>query len=289
MKFQYYYSDIRNTTPMGVVSLDDFVRVVKKPKPGTKAIYDQIEKATEQKNEALRARLKTKLYYFTPCAIFSGGRAYKNIVKFTGLMVLDFDKIDYDLAPGMRDALFKEYDFICAAWLSSSRKGVRAFVKIPVVKTVKEFQEHFRALNEIMEQYIGWDTATKNAALPLFMSYDPEIKYRSDARVFSLKKKEVRNTNRKTFTTHKTLSTDTAVRNVQTALYKITDQGHQILRNTSLALGGYVAAGAISQDDALQLIDNEIDNHPYLSKKASVYKKTARWGITNGQLKPLNT
>ena len=289
MQFQYYYSDIRNTKPLGVLTLDNFVRVVRNPKPSTKHIYDQIEKATEDKNETLRAHLKTKLYYFTPCAIFSDGRAYKNIVKFTGLMVLDFDKIQYDLAPGMRDALFKEYDFICAAWLSSSRKGVRAFVRIPVVNSVTEFQEHFRALNEIMEQYIGWDTAPKNAALPLFMSYDPDIKYRSDAKVFSLKKKEVKNTNRKTFTAHKTPSTDLAVKNVQTALYKITDQGHHILRDTSLALGGYVGAGLISQDDALQLIDNEIDNHPYLSKKAHTYKKTARWGITNGQMKPLNT
>ena len=66
----------------------------------------------------------------------------------------------------------------------------------------------------------------------------------------------------------------------------ITDSGHSILRATAYLLGGYVGAGYLDYNYSIQMINNLIDSHHYLSQKGYVYKKTAKTMIDKGILTP---
>ena len=239
----------------------------------------------------LKAKLKqNNLYYFTPCVHLDYGRKYSNVIDFTGLLVLDFDHVHN--AEELKQHLFDEYSYIVSAWLSPSKMGVKAFVRIPIVNSVDTFKEYFYAITEIMECYDGFDTCNKNAVLPLFQSYDSNLLYRANATVFIERKKDelAYNFTPKPITFVETTDKDkTSVYNILKAgIEKITTNGHPQMRSTSLAAGGYVASGYLSFHEAEQFIYSLIENNEYLRKGIKGYKGTATWAInqgTNRQLK----
>jgi hypothetical protein len=70
-------------------------------------------------------------------------------------------------------------------------------------------------------------------------------------------------------------------------LFRSVDSGHYILRSSSLALGGYVAAGYLNIKEAEEFIFSLIEDTPYLQKNKRGYKQTAREMITKGMKSPL--
>jgi len=137
--FQYYGSDIRNTSPLGCVSLDYWIESMKNPKPEFKDIFEKIQIASLSNNKAEKDELKRHLYFFTPAVLVNDKRRYRDINRFTGLLTVDFDGLETDYAKEFKEALFKEYKYIICCWLSASKKGVRALIKIPISKNVNEF------------------------------------------------------------------------------------------------------------------------------------------------------
>jgi hypothetical protein len=67
----------------------------------------------------------------------------------------------------------------------------------------------------------------------------------------------------------------------------IVTDGHPQLRDSSVALGGYVGSGYINYIEALQLVFSLIDSNDYLQKGVSGYKKTAEQALKMGTTKPL--
>jgi len=67
----------------------------------------------------------------------------------------------------------------------------------------------------------------------------------------------------------------------------IDKEGHPILRAAAFTLGGYVGSNYIQKSDAIDMIDNLIENNLYLNKKPSGYKKTARQMIEKGASQPI--
>src|SRR3989304_490792 len=134
MIFNYYPAVISKSTPLGDITLDRFISSIKYPKKKILDIFYKIEEASMNGDKQEKARLKSNLYYFTPCVYVKDGRKYENIINWTGLLALDFDKLpSKKYAEEERDSIFSEYKFIIASWISPSRLGVRALVKIPVV------------------------------------------------------------------------------------------------------------------------------------------------------------
>jgi hypothetical protein len=291
IKFQVYRQPITLITPQKAISLQEFLNFTKNPPPTTKQVFDQIAAAEASGNQVLKARLKqTFLYYFTPCVIVDPIRNYKSIKSFTGLLVLDFDHIDN--AADFKTFLFNEYRFIIAAWLSPSRRGVKALVIIPIVTTIQEFKELYYGIAAEMEVYNGFDPSGQNAVLPLFQSYDPDLLCRDDFNTWTTK-----GIKRNDFTTSPATPppridpTDqdkqTIVKIINTGFDNIIDYGHPPLRSLCISIGGYVVAGYISESEALQLINNRIENHHSLCKGITGYKKTAQWSLRAGQTKPI--
>jgi len=282
IRFQYYSSNVYEPTPLGNLDLYEFLQAIKQPKSHIIELFERLRSTTD---EAIRNQIKTHLYYFTPAVIVKERRCYDCIDQFTGLMVLDFDKV---IDPTeLKSAIINEYEWIIAVWLSASGNGVRALVNIPIIQTVEDYKSLFRGIQYRTElgQVKGFDVAPQNPVLPLFMSYDPDILYRSCDTEWD-----------QTYTPPVSApleqykfdgNPDRVARIIRSSINRIVNNGHPQLRAAAFSLGGYVGSGLITPDEAVQLIDHLIATNEYLSQKSKVYMKTARDMILKGQAKPL--
>jgi len=278
--FNYYEADIKRSTPLGSVTLEYLINAIRTPKKDIRNVFEEIRIAEENKDMATKQALKSKLYSFTPCVYVNGPRKYSNIQHWTGLLVLDFDHLASDVAVEFKEYLFNEYKCIITAWLSASRHGVRALVKIPICTSVDEFKHYFAGIERHLNCYNGFDTAPKNCILPMFISYDADILHRNDAQTWSTKHIEIVRPAVKQYIVDDKTSVIEKI--IAKRINTITDTGHIILRATSYLLGGYVGANYIDYNDAISLINNLIDSQSYLSKKPDVYKQTAKQMVDKG-------
>lgn len=303
--FSYFAADIQNAKPLGAVTIENFIRSIQNPKPEIKELLAEIRQASINKDEKLRAFLKQQLFSFTPATQTKPNfnRRYENITSFTGLMPLDFDKLpSKQWAIDWKNHLFERCDTVICSWLSASGLGVRAIVRIPVVTTVKEYKLHFHAAEKELNHIVGYDPAPQNCVLPLFISQDENILYRQNANIYTatfdkeaheraqdeMKREKAKI---KALYTPRPPASDKQKERIfnafRSALGKISDVGHPILRAAAFTLGGFVSGGYISEVEAIALAYDEIDQHSYLCFKATTYKKTAKTMIIKGQTKPL--
>lgn len=286
IQFNYYPADIKKAEPLGLITLEQFINSIKYPKLKFIELFDRIKQAEQNKDQALKMALKSKLVSFTPCVQIDKKRDYNNIKSFTGLLVLDFDHLDSpEYSQEFKEYLFNEYNFIIASWLSASKHGVRALVKIPVCTSTDEFKTYFMGIKEKLFKYKGFDTAPKNCVLPLFYSIDMNILTRNDASLFSQKHNPIIKPQIKQYII------DDKTNVVEKIIYKkinvINDNGHPQLRAAAYLLGGFVGARYIEENYATQMIWKMIETNHYLSQKASIYKKTAHTMIKQGQYQPV--
>lgn len=289
--FFYYPADVTIPKPLGSVTLKQFLRANKNPSPDISGIFEQISAATLSGDRELKDKLKSKLYYFTPCVQTDGnGRCYANIIGFTGLMVLDFDKLEN--APAFKQFLFDAIPSIVAAYMSPSKKGCKFIVKIPICKTTDEFKSYFYGMGSYLEKYEGFDPSTQNCILPLYLSVDPDLLYREDAETwtergykideFKVHTGEIEvldNISDKDRNRIKTILTR--------SMEKIVDSGHFIVRSTALCAGGYVASGYYTQQEIEEILFSLIADNDYCKKNLRGYKQTAKEMIIKGMKSPL--
>jgi hypothetical protein len=192
------------------------------------------------------------------------------------------ESVEY--AKEFKEYLFNKNKFIISSWLSASKRGVRAVVKIPVCTSVDEFKHYFNAIERELNCYNGFDPAPKNCVLPLFISYDPEILTRTDYTTW--KQKYIPLEKPPVIQYIVSDKTNVIEKIILNRINTITDSGHSILRATAYLLGGYVGAGYVDYNYSIQMINNMIDSHHYLSQKGYVYKKTAKTMIDKGINQP---
>lgn len=285
--FQYYPARVDTKKPIGQVSLIDFIEAIRNPSDKIKETFKQIAEAEAIGDKELKAKLKQEnLYYFTPCVFTDWqGRGYVNISYFTGIAVLDFDHIEH--AVELRNFLFEKYKCIWVAFVSSSKRGVKFLIKIPVVKTTDEFKAYFYGLGYYFDKYQGWDGTPQNSVLPLFLSHDPDILYREEPETWNKRGSKLNSF----VVSNDTLPIDFKVKegdaeriynNIKKAFDAIISNGHPQVIAACVSLGGYVATGYITQHEAEQMAFRFIETNNYLSKGVSGYKKTAVTAIQTG-------
>lgn len=291
IKFQYYENNVEFSGAKGFISLTQFLATIRSPKQETKDLLEKIQQASNNGDIKLKSDLKKHLHSFTPDVIVKEKRKYEDVVSYTGLCVLDFDKIDNPI--GFKEFLFNEYKCIIAAWLSPSKKGIKALVKIPIVKTKEEFKKYSYGLSAEMQIYKGFDIVVNNAVLLLFIGWDENILIRNNPETWikegrkvndfdTSKIKEFRPSNEIT-----SAQSGWVINMVRDKVNSIFDNGHPVIRGTSVTLGGYVSGGYLSEYDAINLMESLISQNSYLQKGVSGYCKTARQSIRLGMTKPL--
>lgn len=290
-KFPYYPNNINIVEPLGYTTLKEFVRAIREPREATKQLFADIKIASEKGDLKLKAELKKKLYYFTPCIDTDGkGRAYANITSFTGFMQIDFDGITY--AAEFRDWFFKNVKSCVVCGISPSSFGIKALIRIPIVKTVDEFKSYFYGVSYYLEQYKGFDIAPQNCSLPLYMFNDPDARYREDAIVSTVRGEKI-NAFKKFEGEIEVLEDIESWKKERVkgifirGISNIVDNGHPQVVAYSSMLGGYCVSGYLSQDEAEVLIEEEINKSEYLSKDIKGYIRNAKNMLVRGMNGPL--
>lgn len=295
IEFQWYLGDIRNTKPQGKITLHQFIDRHQNPTEEILSVFDEIERAAANGDKKLKSKLKMEnLFFFTPSALFKQKRRYSDIVGFTGLAQIDVDGLEEDEAIDLKEHLFSEYKQFYVVFVSPSRKGVKGLIRIPIVSSVDEYKEYYKGIEDEFDWLPGFDSAPKNLALPLFLSYDTDLLYRESAEVWT-KKGELRGTDdvanlrpqprhSKINGDHTTYKSDAYYRMITLNIYEkkinaITGNGHPQVLSASLVLGSRVGAGYLSQSEAEQYAEYCIKNNEYLSKGPNGYIKTMRWCI----------
>lgn len=291
IRFQYYPAAVWKITPLGTLTLRQFIESHRSPKPTILNVFKEIEEAAFTGDLKRKDHLKqNNLYYFLPSCIMEGGRSYEHIVEFLPLMVVEFDKIDY--AEELKQELFGRLKSCVAAYLSPSRRGCKFIIRIPKPKSIEEYKEYYCGLAYYLERFENFDPANFNISLPLFLSYDENILVREDAEEWSTRggKLNAFKPYEGDFNAPEDINLedrDEAIRIVTNCINRIEDNGHGQVVSASCLIGGYVGAGYISMEDAEELLYELIGDNQYLSKGLNGYKKTALTMLQKGASAPL--
>lgn len=126
---------------------------------------------------------KKSLPAFTPCGTFSQGRKIETLLNYSGVLILDIDKLTAPELEQAREKAGKEkYTF--AMFLSPGGNGLKILVQ---VNTGRE--HHSAAFNQVKAHYesvlgVLVDKSGRDVSRLCFVSYDPEALLNLDAKPF---------------------------------------------------------------------------------------------------------
>ena len=132
---------------------------------------------------------KTKL----PSILFQGEfsqRKADGLQKHSGLMVLDFDKIETEEFEEIKNKINSNHH-IRASFVSPSGNGIKAIVRVPNNLTKETHSQYYKAFREEFNfEYL--DASGSDVARVCFESYDPNIYVNNQAKVYQAKLKELK-------------------------------------------------------------------------------------------------
>lgn len=293
--FPYFPSRADIIEPLGTVSLEYFLNAHKNPKEKMLETFKQIEEATKNGDKKLKDKLKqTKLTYFTPSVCLTK-RNYDSITSFTGVMVMEYDKLGEEDAQKLKKKIFKRFKSCICAYISPSGSGCKFLFKIPVVDTVAQYKEYFYGLASYLEKIDGFDTSNQSCVLPLFISYDLDmlIRPQEELETWILKGVYPNSTEGKEYSDVKAddVSEDDRrmIFNVINKRFREIDEdgcdGHNRVRNISHWCGGLVASGYVSEQEVIDYIHDKITNSTYCNGRKDYYRTSSHF-VREGMAKP---
>jgi len=290
--FYFYPANVKITKPLGEITLERFIEANRDPQNNIKELFKKIQVADEKEKQ----ELKQQLFYFTPCVKTNGlGRSYSDIISFNGLLCLEFDKIP-EFASELRDWIFNNFQECVCAYISPSGKGTKTLWKIPVVKSVDEFKSYFYGISYRFSKIKGFDGSSQNPILPLYLSWDENIRYRpyNEAKTWTVRGGKINEFKPFTGEIKKLESVDDKDLD---RIYRAIDQtfdkiereqtAHVFLRNLSLWVGGLCGYGYLSVDDASDYICSKVEETPYCLKNTVGYCKTVKDFVVKGSQAPI--
>ena len=142
----------------------------------------------ENKTEAYN-KAKKSLPAFTPSGKFVGGRKLEFLAKYSSCIILDIDKLS---AADLQNAkhLANQSEFTFASFISPSGNGLKILVKINSDKANHKeafllVQAHYEAILKL-----EIDKSGKDLTRLCFYSYDENLYYNENAKIFSVTEQE---------------------------------------------------------------------------------------------------
>jgi hypothetical protein len=218
-----------------------------------------------------------------PGIIFQGKftkREKGSLERASGLMILDFDHCGTELKKTL-----SELNWIYVVFISLGGDGIKALVKIPEVKTDEEYKQYFEAVSDELEKILpkALDQSGKDICRLCFFSYDPELYINTEAVIWTKKKiktGEIKQNEKYVKNDYKRAMTPlNYIRN--------SEQGerHTRILKASRLMGGYIAAGIMSEEEGTRLLKQEayaIAPDDYQENQRAILD-----GIQNGKIDPL--
>lgn len=163
------------------ISLEDMLSRIKQ------CIYSQwikpLRRMLKEGNRQSYDSAKKKLCAFTPSGKFVGGRKRELLVEYSGVVVLDFDKLSEDDLPEIK-AVIAGCDYTLACFVSPSGIGLKVLVSVSTGA-----EEHLKAFLSVQRFYqsltgVEIDPSGKDITRLCFVSMDVDLYYNPGAEVF---------------------------------------------------------------------------------------------------------
>lgn len=143
----------------------------------------QLRKLLVAGNESEYTKQKKSLPAFTPCGLFEGGRKLEFLKEYSGLLILDIDKLDSRHLSNIKQTV-QGIAFTYCVFTSPSGYGLKILVKIN-----SSPDHHKLVFNQVKKYYesvlnIAIDPSGKDITRLCFFSWDPKIYINNNAQVF---------------------------------------------------------------------------------------------------------
>ncbi len=250
-------------------------------------ILERIKNCTLQpKIDAIRAesdeKIKKDLKKMLPCILFSGEfteRKDKAIVKHSGFVVLDWDHLE-NLEE--KRAEICDYHFIYSCFISPSGDGLKAVVRIPAI-----IEKHRGYYAGLMRLFPDLDATSINESRICYASADANIFINKNATEFTdyVDIKALQQTPINVLNSKSTTDSSKPERALKIIRESIDGEKHASLLRASRLMGGYVAGGLISENDASELLEREIGLRGCDDIKAA--QITIKKGLNHGKTNPI--
>lgn len=208
-----------------------------------------------------------------PVICFGGefsSRSKEGLIKSSGLLIGDFDHVK-DMDELERRITSKSYCF--ANFRSPSNDGFKTLFRIPRVKDDKEYKLYFKMLSKDFPEL---DQSGKDISRACFFTHDPKMYLNKHATEYRLPDK------RKLYEVKDWDNVNKALRKIEDA---VDGEKHLVRTKIGYLFGGWVAAKALSYDDALSLLEASVAKN---TTDFSAAMKTIRECLMAGMSKPLS-
>lgn len=162
-----YFSSLKNTKPVKIMSLEDAFEIIKSNK------YKDLISKIRLEEIPSKSNLKNKIPVFTPTGIFNH-RSIKGLELYNGIICLDIDNV-FD--PVDLKNKCKALPYVHAAFITPSGKGLKVLIKTNSSREDYTKTELFIANKFYEDTGFMRDNHCKDIARIQFFSYDPELYY----------------------------------------------------------------------------------------------------------------
>jgi hypothetical protein len=133
---------------------------------------------------------KKSLLAFTPSATFEGGRRIEFLEDYSGLIILDIDKLPPDQLPTIKQNA-RDIAFTYSVFTSPSGNGLKILIRISSPK-----QNHNLVFNQVKKYYesvlnVYIDPSGRDITRLCFFSYDPDLYFNPNAEIFQTTARQV--------------------------------------------------------------------------------------------------
>jgi hypothetical protein len=131
-----------------------------------------IRQAIDEGDQVKADELKRNLPAFTVSATFKERRKKENIDNYSGLLHLDYDKVED--VESLKESIIR-IPYTYSAFISPSGKGLKVMIKTDAV--LKNHTEAFNELRAYYDGIVGFesDKSVKDVTRLCFVSYDPSL------------------------------------------------------------------------------------------------------------------
>ena len=218
-----------------------------------------------------------------PVVVFGGlfsERKNSSLIESSGLMILDFDCYSEAESEKIKEQLSGD-EYILSYFRSTRGYGYKAIIKIPKVKDDEEYKQYW---NAVENRYPNVDPACKDICRACFYTYDPELKYNPDAKVWDTKQPD--NYQRASKKVSKATNYGLINRALNVIRMAQVGERHNKILAASRLCGGWVASGKVDYQEAQRLLEQEAMRAD--PKDFKTNRKAVSDGLDHGMREPLD-
>lgn len=286
LTFQWFSKGIKTIKPSGYITLKQLIDSIISPKPEMIESFKLIQEAGTRGDKAEKDRLKAeRLFFTTPSAIFDPIRNYESVKEFRPLAIFEYDDIEF--ASELRDYIFERRKDCIFAFNSPSGTGTKFIFLIEQPNSIQHYKELWFGIAHDLDKFINLDLSNERLTQPLYNSYDPNAKFRTDAVAFSAR--GYKTSAFVPFVGEIEIPEEVNDEDVEQCfklvghlIDRISDSGHNQVVSTAFLASGISAFHGVDTNEMWDYLEDRIRDNNYLSKGVEGYLTTAKTMYNKG-------